>query len=616
MKRILITTALALLTFLGASAQPRAEYPRPQFERGDWQNLNGEWTYELDLVQTGHEREMMKSTGFDGKIIVPFAPESKLSGVEHKEFIPSIWYQREITVPEAWAGKDILLNFGAVYYESEIYVDGNFVERHFGGSDSFTVDITRFVKPGSTHSLVVCASSDLRGRMQSAGKQSLRHGNFECMYTRTTGIWQTVWMEAVAPTGIKRVKYVTDIDRSTVSMEFTMRRNATDNVLTVNVKDGKKVVATDTAPVASGSIVSLPIKKAKLWSPENPFLYDVELILKNAEGQVIDQVSSYFGMRKIHTDGNKIYLNNAPYYQRLVLDQGFYPDGIWTAPSDEALRKDIELSMQAGFNGARLHQKVFEERFYYWADKLGYLTWGEAPSWGLDANSPEAARNFLMEWRNLVVRDMNHPSLVTWTPFNEEFWPDQTQYPRFIADIYNLTKQLDPSRPINTVSGGIHILTDIWTEHHYEQDPERLKEIVYNDGKMFVRKPDIQKRHCGNLGFNRPILTDPFTFPTYEGDIPYILDEFGGIKCIEANPAKDGSDSWGYGNSAKTKEDFYKRLEAQVRVLIEMSDKMWGYCYTQLTDVEQEQNGVYYFDRGVKYDMERVRAIFQMPVKE
>ena len=616
MKRILITTALALLTVLGASAQPRAEYPRPQFERGDWQNLNGEWTYELDLVQTGHEREMMKSTGFDGKIIVPFAPESKLSGVEHKEFIPSIWYQREITVPEAWAGKDILLNFGAVYYESEIYVDGNFVERHFGGSDSFTVDITRFVKPGSTHSLVVCASSDLRGRMQSAGKQSLRHGNFECMYTRTTGIWQTVWMEAVAPTGIKRVKYVTDIDRSTVSMEFTMRRNATGNILTVNVKDGKKIVATDTAPVASGSIVSLPVKKAKLWSPENPFLYDVELILKNAEGQVIDQVSSYFGMRKIHTDGNKIYLNNAPYYQRLVLDQGFYPDGIWTAPSDEALRKDIELSMQAGFNGARLHQKVFEERFYYWADKLGYLTWGEAPSWGLDANSPEAARNFLMEWRNLVVRDMNHPSLVTWTPFNEEFWPDQTQYPRFIADIYNLTKQLDPSRPINTVSGGIHILTDIWTEHHYEQDPERLKEIVYNDGKMFVRKPDVQKRHCGNLGFNRPILTDPFTFPTYEGDIPYILDEFGGIKCMEANPAKDGSDSWGYGNSARTKEDFYKRLEAQVKVLIEMSDKMWGFCYTQLTDVEQEQNGVYYFDRGVKYDMERVRAIFQMPVKE
>ena len=615
MKKILISALLAAAAYVGVAAMPRAEYPRPQFEREHWQNLNGEWTYELDPVQTGHERGMMNSVGFDGRIIVPFAPESELSGVGHKEFIPSIWYQREITVPQAWEGKDILLNFGAVYYVSEIYVDGKFVDRHHGGSDSFTVDITKFVKPGSTHSLVVCASSDLRARMQSAGKQSLRHGPFECMYTRTTGIWQTVWMEAVAPTGIQRVKYVTDIDRNTVSMEFTMRRNATGNVLTVNVLDGKKVVATDTAPVASGSIVSLPIKKAKLWSPENPFLYDVQFILKDAAGNVIDEVSSYFGMRKIHTEGNKIYLNNKPYYQRLVLDQGFYPDGIWTAPSDEALKRDIELSMAAGFNGARLHQKVFEERFYYWADKLGYLTWGEAPSWGLDANNVEAARNFLMEWRNLVVRDINHPSLVTWTPFNEEFWPDQTQYPRFIKDIYTLTKQLDPSRPINCVSGGIHILTDIWTEHHYEQDPERLKDIIYNDGRMFVRKPDIQERQRGNVGFNRPVLSDPYTFPTYEGDIPYILDEFGGIKCIEANPAKDGSDSWGYGNSAKTKEDFYKRLEAQVRVLIEMSDKMWGFCYTQLTDVEQEQNGIYYYDRGAKYDMERVRAIFQMPVE-
>ncbi len=616
MKKTLISALLAAAAFFSAAAMPRAEYPRPQFERGDWQNLNGEWTYELDLVQTGHERGLMNTDGFDGKIIVPFAPESELSGVGHKDFIPSIWYQREITVPQSWEGKDILLNFGAVYYVSEIYVDGKFVDRHHGGSDSFTVDITRFVKPGGTHSLVVCASSDLRSRMQSAGKQSLRHGPFECMYTRTTGIWQTVWMEAVAPTGIQRVKYVTDIDRSTVSMEFTMRRNATGNMLTVNVLDGKKVVATDTAPVASGSIVSLPIKKAKLWSPENPFLYDVQLILKDASGNVIDEVASYFGMRKIHTDGNKIYLNNKPYYQRLVLDQGFYPDGIWTAPSDEALKRDIELSMAAGFNGARLHQKVFEERFYYWADKLGYLTWGEAPSWGLDANDVEAARNFLMEWRNLVVRDINHPSLVTWTPFNEEFWPDQTQYPRFIKDIYTLTKQLDPSRPINCVSGGIHILTDIWTEHHYEQDPERLRDIVYNDGKMFVRKPDIQERQRGNVGFNRPVLSDPYTFSTYEGDIPYILDEFGGIKCIEANPAKDGSDSWGYGNSARTKEDFYKRLEAQVRVLIEMSDKMWGFCYTQLTDVEQEQNGIYYYDRGTKYDMERVKAIFQMPVEE
>ena len=263
MKKIFILMA-ALMVWVGALAQvPRAEYPRPQFEREAWVNLNGEWSYTLDLVKTGWERNLKDSKGFDDKIIVPFAPESKLSGVEHKEFIPCIWYQREISIPAAWEGKDVLLNFGAVYYESEVYVDGKFVDRHFGGSDSFSVDITKFVKAGSTHSLVVVASSDLRSGLQSAGKQSLRNDPFECLYTRTTGIWQTVWMEAVAPTGIKRVKTTTDIDRSTVTMEFTMFRNATGNTLTINVKDGAKVVATDTAPIASGSIVTLPIKKAK-----------------------------------------------------------------------------------------------------------------------------------------------------------------------------------------------------------------------------------------------------------------------------------------------------------------------------------------------------------------
>ena len=612
MKRLVLAIVALLVSFSALAQIPRAEYPRPQFEREAWQNLNGEWTYTLDPVKTGWERGLRNSKGFADKIIVPFAPESKLSGVEHKEFIPCIWYQRNITIPAEWEGKDVLLQFGAVYYESEIYVDGKFVDRHFGGSDSFTVDITKFVKAGSTHSLVVSAKSDLRSRMQPAGKQSLRHGPFECMYTRTTGIWQTVWMEAVAPAAISRVKYTTDIDRSAVSMEFTMRRTAAANTLTINVKDGSKVVATQSGKVASGSIFTLPIKKAKLWSPESPFLYDVEFILKDAEGNVVDKVASYFGMRKIHTEGNKVYLNNEPYFQRLVLDQGFYPDGIWTAPSDAALKQDIELSLQAGFNGARLHQKVFEERFYYWADKLGYLTWGEAPSWGLDANAVEAARNFITEWRNLVVRDINHPSIVTWTPFNEEFWPDQTQFPRFVNDVYTLTKQLDPSRPVNTVSGGIQILTDIWTEHHYEQDPARLKEIIYDGGKMFVRGPSIQERHRGNVGFNRPVLSDPFTFPRYDGSIPYILDEFGGIKCMEANPSKDGA--WGYGSAPQTKEEFYKRLEGQVRGLMSLNKNMWGWCYTQLTDVEQEQNGIYYYDRGVKYDMERIRKIFQMEI--
>lgn len=614
LKRI-ITAFMAVFAVVVVSAMPRPEYPRPQFERTLWQNLNGEWTYELDPVQSGRERGLANSNGFAGVINVPFAPESELSGVGHKDFIPSIWYQREINVPQEWTGKDILLNFGAVYYVSEIYVDGQFVDRHHGGSDSFSVDVTDYVTPGKTHSLVVHASSDLRSRMQPAGKQSLRYWQFECMYTRTTGIWQTVWMEAVDPEAIQRVQYVTDIDRSTVSMEFTMRRNASGNKVTVNVKDGEKVVASVTTPVSSGSVISLPIRKAKLWSPESPFLYDVEFVLRDAEGNVLDEVSSYFGMRKIHTEGNKIYLNNQPYYQRLVLDQGYYPDGVWTAPSDEALRRDIELSMQAGFNGARLHQKVFEERFYYWADKLGYLTWGEAPSWGFDANDPVAQRNFLAEWTNLIVRDFNHPSLVTWTPMNEQWWPDYFEYPRFVDDLYDLTKALDPTRPINTVSGGVSFKTDIWAVHNYEQDADKLEKILLReDGTFFQQDYGVHAPARGNVGFNRPVDQFPKNFPVYDGSVPYFVDEFGGIKCVEANPAKDGS--WGYGNSAVTKEDFYKRLEQQVQMLMKNSDKIWGYCYTQLTDVEQEQNGIYYFDRGVKYDMERVRAIFQMPVQQ
>lgn len=613
MKQIstILATLAILLMGIGAKALPRAEYPRPQFERTSWINLNGEWDYSIDPASTGWDRGLAAGNFSDGKILVPFAPESKLSGVEYKEFIPSIWYRKEISIPANWAGQDIVLNFGAVYYYSEVYIDGRFVCRHFGGSDSFGVDITRFVTPGNTHTLVVNATSDLRSKRQTAGKQSLRADNFECMYTRTTGIWQTVWMEAVAHQGLDRVKTTTDIDRSAVSFQ-TWFRNPSATTLNIMVYADGKLVARQSGAAADGSIFTLPIKKARLWSPSSPFLYDVVFEVVDANGQVVDKVKSYFGMRKIHIEGNRIFLNNQPFYQRLVLDQGFYPDGIWTAPSDEALRHDIEMSMEVGFNGARLHQKVFEERFHYWADKLGYITWGECPSWGLDCNDPIAARNYLSEWTNVVSRDMNHPSIVTWTPFNEEFWPDNVQYPRFIADVYDITKSIDPTRPINTVSGGVIIKTDIWAVHHYEQDPARLKEIIWNDGKMFLYNGERQLLYRGNVGYNRPELDTPSNFPEYDGSAPYIVDEFGGIRCMEVNPPEDGA--WGYGSAPQTKEEFYARLEGQVRALIELSDSVWGFCYTQLTDVQQEQNGIYYFDRRVKYDSSRLKEIFGMPL--
>ncbi len=597
----------------GASL-PRAEYPRPQFERADWQNLNGRWTYIFDFSDTGFQRGYQASTGFDGSITVPFAPESELSGVGYKDYISNIWYHRTISIPQEWAGKNIRLNFGAVYYTSEVYIDGQFVGRHFGGSSSFSYDITRFVSDGKEHNLVVKASSDLRSGLQGAGKQSLQYASHACNYTRTTGIWQTVWMEPVSPAGLQNVQVITDIDQKQVIVHPWFFAETSGHTLKVTLIEGEKTVVSKTVRASNNSTVVLPVRKVRLWSPEDPFLYGLVYEVIDAEGNVVDRIDSYTGMRKVHIEGNKVYLNNQPYYQRLVLDQGFYPDGIWTAPSDEALKKDIELSMQAGFNGARLHQKVFEERYYYWADRLGYLTWGESASWGMDANDPLAARNFLAEWEECVVRDRNHPSIVTWTPMNEEFWPDDVQYPRFSEDIYTLTKQLDPTRPVNLCSGGVlTVHTDIWTAHHYEQDPAKLKDIVYNGGKMYSLMPQTYKGRIRNIGFNDVGAGTTYDWQEYDGKMPYILDEFGGIKWVkdqDRQAVNSQTVSWGYGQAPRSLEEFYARLEGMVDALLSLSGQMCGYCYTQLTDVEQEENGVYFYDRSSKFDMSRINAIF------
>ena len=588
MKRFFIFAIMAVAAVTAFAAQPRAEYPRPQFERSEWVNLNGEWTYEWDLAETGFDRKLFNSVGFADKIIVPFAPESKLSGVEHKDIITGIWYHRTIQAPAAWSNRKIMLHFGAVYYEAEVYVDGHFVGRHHGGSSPFTLDVTKYLADGKAHNLVVRANSDLRKKTQGSGKQSLRNYSYGCVYARTTGIWQTVWLEATDRYSLDHVQVITDSDNHQVIVTPRYYSTTASNTLTINIKDNGKLVAKKQVAQVEGLPIVIPMKKYQTWSPENPKLYDVEYVICDKEGKVLDRISSYLGMRKVHIDGNKVYLNNQPYYQRLVLDQGFYPDGIWTAPSDEALRRDIEMSMAVGFNGARLHQKVFEERFLYWADKLGYLVWGEFASWGVDISLPETARNFLSEWQNIVVRDRNHPSIVTWTPLNEAWIPDN------VPPDY-----------------------DICAMHNYEQNGEKLKASVYNPetGKFFHYKPTRQPKSRNSSG--SPTVGDlatkaPFVQAQYDGIRPYFIDEFGGIKCLEANPAKDTdrNGSWGYGKSAVTKEDFYKRLEAQVDALLSISDQVWGYCYTQLTDVEQEENGIYFYDRRAKYDAARLKQIF------
>ena len=602
MKSLLSLLLLFLSSFsYAATTQPRAEYPRPQFERNDWVNLNGTWTYSFDFGRTGRERNWQQSAGFPNTILVPFCPESRLSGVAYTDFIPSIWYQRKIAISSAWTDKKILLHFGAVDYESHIFIDGNLVGSHYGSGSSFTCDITKHVQAGREHNLVVQVIDNLRDGHQTGGKQSTLLNSYGCMYTRTTGIWQTVWLEAVHPEALQSVYAVPDIDQQQLVITPRYYQENPDNQLTVTLSDGKKVVAQKRVPCSNGAAIVLPVKGMKLWSPEQPFLYQLTYkVTKNAHSigkngnkeQVIDEVHSYAGMRKAHVANGLFYLNNRPYYQRLVLDQGFYPDGIWTAPSDEALRRDIELAKNVGFNGARLHQKSFEERYYYWADHLGYLTWGESASWGLDENSDLSARNFLSEWAELVERDRSHPSIVTWTPFNETWGCQNTGvYTRFIKDVYTLTKALDPTRPVNDVSGDGHVMTDIWSVHDYERDSLQLTlHFTFEPGKEPYR--------------NQPSKTE--WLAKYDGQ-PYIVDEFGGLPWI---PQEERASLWGYGENIDSIEDFYKILEKQVDAL-KASEHVVGFCYTQITDVEQEKNGIYRFDRSPKFDAARLRAIFE-----
>jgi beta-galactosidase/beta-glucuronidase len=578
---------------------PRGEHPRPQFYRQDWVNLNGTWTFALDAGKSGLSRKLQESRGLDGRIVVPFAPESVLSGVAHVDFIECMWYQRMIAVPPGWRGRRVLLHFGAVDYECEVFIDGRRAGTHRGGSSSLTIDITPLVRAGSSHSLVVHVRDEQRSGRQTCGKQCSDYYSRGCSYTRTTGIWQTVWMEAVAPQGLRDCRITPDLDGGRFIVEPRFLSAGRGLTFRVSASDGVSVVASAEVPAADGCACEVRLSSPQSWSPASPLLYELTLDVLDSAGAVIDSVRSYAGLRKVHVEGGRIMLNNEPIYLRLVLDQGFYPDGIWTAPSDEALRRDIELSMAAGFNGARLHQKVFEERFHYWADKLGYLTWGESASWGMgmwqaasDEARAQSAWNFLNEWREVIRRDRNHPSIIAWTPFNETRGnAGSTQHARLHLDAYDLTRSLDPTRPVNDSSGYVHYHTDLWTVHRYEQDPAKLVEDL---------TPTAEKGVFRNF----PEFDAP-----YEGQ-PYIVDEFGGIKWIPEGRRPYSKMSWGYGQEPKNIEEFYARLEGMVRGLAGL-EHVTGWCYTQLTDVEQEQNGIYNYDRTPKFDMARIAKIFR-----
>lgn len=579
--------------------QPRPEHPRPQFQRAAWLNLNGPWEYAMDFGVSGDQRAWQQGFAGAGTIMVPFCPESKLSGLGHTDYIPAIWYQRTIEVPDEWEGQHILLHFGAVDYDCRVWVNGRPVGRHCGGSSSFSFDVTAALQSGQNQ-VVVCARDDVRSGLQPSGKQSEQFHSQGCHYTRTTGIWQTVWLEAVPSSCINRVRIVPDLMGERLVLMPALACPGMGQLIRVRLLDDDHEVAVTEKPAASGTAVSVEIPHARAWSPADPHLYQLRLELVD-DGHVVDQVASYAGLRRFHIEGNRFHLNGRPIFLRFVLDQGFYPDGVWTAPDDMALKQDIERAMAVGFNGARLHQKVFEERYHYWADRLGYLTWGEYCDWGMDFSRPQSVRNQQREWREVVTRDANHPSIVAWTPFNEtagQVAGDAERHRQVVQETVDLTRALDPTRPVNDTSGYVHVDTDIFTVHDYDQDPETFrKQYAHVD-------PDCPDRV--------PVRSADVSAP-YRGQ-PYVVDEYGGTWWAEAaqRAGTDRGTSWGYGNRPASIDEVYERIERLTRVLTS-HPHIAGYTYTQLTDVEQEQNGLYTFDRRCKFSEERLKRAFSAP---
>jgi len=582
------------------SSIPRPEHPRPERFRPAWLNLNGEWRFEFDFGDTGMERGLFREP-FEGRpILVPFSPESKLSLIGYTDFIPAMFYRREIVIPEEWQGMRILLHFGAVDCECRVFLDGVDVGSHRGGQTSFELDVTDSVHWGKTQQLTLYVRDDLRSGLHGCGKQSKKFASEGCCYTRVTGIWQTVWLEAVAFAGLRDCKIVADLDNGAFFVTPKFYRMESEYRFEVTALADGTIAGVGIGAAADGVPVRIPLTEKREWNPADPFLYTLEFRVFDAKGTLIDEASGYAGLRKIIWSGNKLYLNNQEIFLRFVLDQGFYPDGIWTAPDDDSLRRDIELSMQSGFNGARLHQKVFESRFHYWADKLGYLTWAEFGSWGIDWSKSEARANFLTEWREAVSRDLNHPSIIGWTPLNESCPTAETavaaafptpeaweNYRSWITEIYELTKSLDPSRPVNDSSGYLHVKTDLWTVHAYQENLELLRSALFPpSGDVMYHIPSREVKYTGQ---------------------PYLNDEFGGFRLETASAEGDGFGY--YGMLITDPAELCRRIAEQTDWMVESSG-LAGYCYTQLTDVEQERNGIFRYDRSAKVPSGMLADVF------
>ncbi len=558
---------------------PRPEHPNPQFVREKWINLNGVWEFETDPGRSGKDRAWYKRESLAEKITVPFCPESKLSGIGNTDFMEAVWYKRSFRVPEEWKDGRVFLHFGAVDYEATVYINGKEAGTHRGGYTPFATEITAFLQDGE-NTVVVCAEDDTRDGRQPSGKQSSVYHSHGCSYTRITGIWQTVWLEYRPESYIESVRFYPDVENGTVTVETVLQGTG---MLHAAITYEGRPAGEATAKGVGTVRFTVPLSEIQLWEPGHGRLYDVELTFG------ADKVRSYFGLRSVRLDGMKFLINGKSVFQRLVLDQGYYPDGLYTAPDTAAMERDIRIALEAGFNGARLHEKVFEPLFLYYCDVYGYIVWGEYPNWGFDHSDIRGTSQYIEEWREAVLRDVSHPSIVGWCPFNETWdYCGSRQCDAILRAVYRETKVLDKDRPCIDTSGNFHVETDIFDLHDYTQDTEEFQRR-YGDGCL------------------ERLAENPKAFPdrqTY-GNEAFFISEYGGIKWP---PSEIVPESWGYGQPPETEAKFIERYRGLTDTLLDNGD-CFGFCYTQLYDIEQEQNGLYYYNREPKFDMQIFREI-------
>ncbi|MCC6857097.1 MAG: glycoside hydrolase family 2 [Bryobacterales bacterium] len=586
------------LLFIGiavAAAQdvPRPEYPQPQFQREQWINLNGRWEFEFDDQNAGLDQNWAAGNRkFSRAITVPFAFESKLSGIGDTSFHPWIWYRRTFTVPESWKGKRVLLHFGAVDYRAAVWVNGRAAGEHEGGNTPFHFDITPLLQKGA-NILTVRAEDPPEDRYVPRGKQYWEPKSRGIFYTRTSGIWQPVWLEAAGQSYLRRVR-ITPSNDGAVRFEALVERSEPGTEFHVTVLDGQEPAASGTGRVRNGrSVAGAFVAEPKLWSPGAPNLYGLRFELRKAAA-VLDRVDSYFGFRSVGVSGGRVTLNNRPVYLKFVLDQGYWPESTLTPPTDEAIQYDIRMTKEMGFNGARKHQKIEDPRFLYWADKMGFLVSGEMANAYLFDDLYAAA--FTREWMEAVERDYNHPSVIIWAPINESWGVPDLSQPRqqnHLKSLYTLTRTLDATRLVIDNEGWEHTdMTDLFAVHNYARDGEALLERYKDLGQpTFVLSHDRVRSLIPGYQYNGS---------------PFYLSEFGGIAYIPQGHSVPQS-AWGYSGVEKTPEDALARLRSLYTAIRKLP--LAGICYTQITDVEQEINGLMTYDRKPKFDSKALREI-------